>query len=586
MKNFFSTLVAVIIGGVLLMCMPFLLLIIIGLTSSNDNTVTVKDNSVIVFDLTNSVSERAFDDPMASINAVMGGNVKTTVGMNDIIKAIDNAATDDKIKGIYLTGSTCNAYYENIAEIRPHLAKFHESGKFIYFYDTSIDQSSLYMASVADSIFVMPEGAVSLSGLAATIPFFKNACEKWGVDIQIIRHGKYKSAVEPFLMDHMSDASKEQTKRYLGVIWDEICKGIAEGRNLTTDDVNEYTNRLNYTTTQDAIEAKLIDGTMYKDEYISFLKQKLNVKESDDIEAIDINKYAKSCNNDVNNDSENTIAVIYANGEIYNGSNESDYNNVYGNDLSYTIRQARRDDKVKAIVLRVNSPGGAVDASEIIWREVKIAAETKPVIVSMGSYAASGGYYISCASSHIFAENNTITGSIGIFGTIPCVKRAANSLGVTFDAVYTNNDMLTSFEPLNDVQKTYMQEFIEHGYATFTKRVADGRGLSVEHVDSIGQGRVWAGADAINIGLVDEIGSLEDAINYAADKAGLDNYKLKSLPEIEDSFTLMMKKMGMNAKAFVGESLFGEDYKMVEKIKSQIDEPTVQARMEYDIILK
>lgn len=585
MKNFFTTLAAVLIGGVMLFVLPFILLIIIGLASGGDKTVAIDDNSVIVYDLSTSVVDRDVEDPMNGINALLGEGVGSQIALLDFCNAIDHAAKDEKIKGLILMGTSSNTSMEVMKEIRPHVAKFKESGKFIYYFDEGIDQSSLYIASLADGVYVMPEGYVSITGLHTVKEFYKNAFDKFGIDMQVVRHGKYKSAVEPYITDHMSEASKEQTLRYMNILWDEMASGIAEGRGIDKSVVNEYASSYDTYTTAKALEANLIDSLIFKDQFLALQKEKLGIEEKEDIKSISIESYAKNYEKELN-DSEDKIAVIYAGGEINNGSNQADPSNIYGDDLAYTIRQARRDEKVKAIVLRVNSPGGAVNASEIIWREVSVAAEKLPVIVSMGQYAASGGYYISCPSDRIFAEPNTITGSIGIFGVIPCAQKLANSVGLTFEQVYTNQPTMTQFTLMDQQQREYMQNSIEHGYDTFITHVANGRGMSKEKVDSIGQGRVWAGTDALEIGLVDEIGSLEDAIAYAAKEAGLESYKLQTLPETEDSFSALMKKMGMGAKAFVGESLFGEDYAAIQRVKKEIKEPSLQARMESCIMLK
>lgn len=585
MKNFFTTLAAVLIGGVMLLVLPFILLIIIGLFSGGDKTVAIEENSVLVYDMSTAVVDRSINDPMNGINSLLGEGAGSQIGLLEFCDAIDNAAIDDKIKGILMTGVSSNTSMEVMKEIRPHIAQFKESGKFIYYYDEGIDQSALYLASLADGVYVMPEGYVSVSGLRAIGEFYKNASDKFGVDMQVVRHGKYKSAVERYITDHMSDASKEQTMKYLNILWGELTRGIAEGRGIDEKTVNDYASSYDTYTTAKALEANLVDSLIYKDQFLAIQKGILGVEDKDDIKSISIESYAKNYTKDEAK-SQDKIAVIYASGEINNGSNEGDASNIYGDDLAYTIRKVRRDENVKAIVLRVNSPGGAVNASEIIWREVSVAAEKLPVIVSMGQYAASGGYYISCASDRIFAEENTITGSIGIFGVIPSAKRLADNLGYNTDQVYTNQPAMTLFTLMDDNQREYMQNSIEHGYDTFITRVANGRGLTKEHVDSIGQGRVWAGADALGIGLVDEIGTLEDAIAYAAKEAGIDEYELQTLPETDDSFAALMKKMGMGAKAFVGESLFGEDYAKLQRLKKEMNEPSIQARMESCIMLK
>lgn len=590
MKQFLITVCGVIVGGLILLILPFLLVCLIASAFSSSSTPDkVENNSVLVYNLETLVEDKATEDPMAQLNAVISsGEAQSVLSLNDIKRSLTAAKDDDKIEGLILKGNASGASYSTMREILPYINNFRESGKFVYYFDNYVEQSALYLASAADSVFVSPIGQVMMYGLTSTHMFYKNAFDKFGIDMQVIRHGKYKSAVEPYLTDKMSDASREQTQKYIDAIWGDIRKTIADNRKVAEESIDEYANTLNFADIKNAVDAKLIDRAIYRDEFITLLKNQIGISEDEDIKSITIGEYSR---NVVPNEpvTDNKIAVIYAQGEIVDGSKESDITTIHGEDLSRTIRKARQDKDVKAIVLRVNSPGGSVVASDIIWREVKLASQTKPVVVSMGRYAASGGYYISCASNYIFAEPNTITGSIGIFGTVPNIKKAANNLGITFDNVKTNKEAEpTLFEPLSEGWKEYFYKQIESGYQTFISRCADGRHTTTEHIDSIGQGRVWAGTDAIKIGLVDELGSLDDAINYAAELAELDNdtYKLEELPKVDDSFAAMIKRMGMNAKATVGECIFGETYKTIEQVKTICDKPSIQARMEYDIYMK
>lgn len=590
MKQFLITVCGVIVGGLILLILPFLLVCLIASAFSSSSTPDkVENNSVLVYNLETLVEDKATEDPMAQLNAVISsGEAQSVLSLNDIKRSLTAAKDDDKIEGLILKGNASGASYSTMREILPYINNFRESGKFVYYFDNYVEQSALYLASAADSVFVSPIGQVMMYGLTSTHMFYKNAFDKFGIDMQVIRHGKYKSAVEPYLTDKMSDASREQTQKYIDAIWGDIRKTIADNRKVAEESIDEYANTLNFADIKNAVDAKLIDRAIYRDEFITLLKNQIGISEDEDIKSITIGEYSRNVapNEPV---TDNKIAVIYAQGEIVDGSKESDITTIHGEDLSRTIRKARQDKDVKAIVLRVNSPGGSVVASDIIWREVKLASQTKPVVVSMGRYAASGGYYISCASNYIFAEPNTITGSIGIFGTVPNIKKAANNLGITFDNVKTNKEAEpTLFEPLSEGWKEYFYKQIESGYQTFISRCADGRHTTTEHIDSIGQGRVWAGTDAIKIGLVDELGSLDDAINYAAELAELDNdtYKLEELPKVDDSFAAIIKRMGMNAKATVGECIFGETYKTIEQVKTICDKPSIQARMEYDIYMK
>lgn len=582
MKQFIITVLGVIVGGFILLVLPFIMIIMFAGIASIFTPSNEKDNSLLIYDLSTIVEDRKADDPMSVLKVAYGEN-SGSLGLNQVIAALDQAASDDKISALMLTGDESGANYSTMKEILPYIEKFKESGKSVYYYNESTSQSALYLASAADAVYVMPEGSVAIYGLQSTNMFYKGALEKFGLNMQVIRHGKYKSAVEPYMLDKMSPASKEQTQRMVDIIWSDVKTTIAENRGIDPKVIDEYADKLDFVTTESALRDNLIDSVMYRDEFISMLKEELGVDEKDDINSISIAEY-----NTTTSDPTGSVAVIYAEGEINAGSNEGDQQNIYGDDLARTIRKARRDDKIKAIVLRVNSPGGSIEGSEVIWREVKSAAAVKPLVVSMGEYAASGGYYISCPADKIFAENTTLTGSIGVFGVVPCVEKAANSIGITFDSTKSNKSGMPSLvNPLDEIQMDYLQKSIEHGYATFIGHCASGRHTTTEHIDSIGQGRVWTGEDALKIGLVDEIGTLNDAIEYAAAQAELgDDYSVRELPSLDDSFTSMMKKMGMNAKASIGHFIFGETYDMMEKAKKMASKPSIEARMEYDIVIK
>lgn len=587
MKQFLITVAGVLVGGFLLFFLPLFFIIML---SSIISTVTsggkVDSNTVLVYNLETSVPDFNGVDPMESLSMALSGEKNETLTLSKLLRSLNAAATDDNISCLVLKGSTSGASYANMKEILPYLEAFKETGKPIYYFDNSLDQSALYLASVADSVFVVPESMVMIYGLTATHIYYKNAMEKFGIDMQVIRHGKYKSAVEPYITDHMSEASREQTQKYLDAIWSDMRSVIAENREISTQSIDQYASGLDFANTQAAIDAHLIDRCIYRDEFIAKLKEITDTDADDDLKAMSIANYSNTIDTYTNN-SDNKIALIYAQGEILDGTSEGSTSDIYGDDLARTIRKARTDDDVKAIVLRVNSPGGSALASDIIWREVKLASETKPTIVSMGQYAASGGYYISCAANHIFAEPNTITGSIGIFGVIPCVKKAANNIGLTFDTVSTYDDGEPSlYEPLSEGWTNFFQKRIESGYQTFISRCADGRHTTTEHIDSIGQGRVWAGTDAITIGLVDELGSLDDAIDYAAEMADISDYSIDELPVIDDSFAALMKQLGTNARVSVGELIVGESYSTIERLKKMSTTPSIQTRMEYDVMIR
>lgn len=580
MKKFFLTVLAVVVGGIILSILPMLLLAGVMAAVSGSETTAVKPNTVLFYNLQKPVIDRATDDPQQMIMGALRG-IESGFGLNQIVENIDKAATDPNIVGIVLEGAKMGASFAQSAEIRDALAKFKESGKFIYFYDGEVYQSALYVASVADKIMVAPQGMVELSGVQGTSMFFKGLIDKFDIGVEILRHGKFKSAVEPFMLDKMSDASREQMQKVVDSQWANLRDAIAEGRNIDAKSIDDYVdNNLTFGPVTNALEANLVDSLIYRDQFLDMLKAQLGVDPDDDIESIGMEKYTNAIvETDKPAFADDKIAVIYAQGDILNGSNKQDINNIYGDNLSQTIRKARRDDDVKAIVLRVNSPGGSASASDLIWREVKLASATKPVVVSMGTYAASGGYYISCAANYIFADASTLTGSIGVFGMFPYFDKTSEKIGVTTDIVHSNKaPQYNYFVHLTDDQRAAAQQGVEYVYSTFVNRCAEGRKMTFEQIDSIGQGRVWTGADAIKIGLVDEIGTLGDAIAKAKELANVgDEYEIKEMPEVPSPFDSMMKQMGMGTKAFVGKMLFGESYDKLTKLENMAEKPGIYA---------
>jgi protease-4 len=421
--------------------------------------------------------------------------------------------------------------------------------------------------------------------------FFKNDLEKLDVEMQIIRHGKFKSAVEPYMLEKMSDANREQYELLLNTAWGSMTKAVSASRNISVEKLNELADNM---TIQDAKIAKaegLVDDILFKDELLAAIKTKLNIEADDDIQSITLKKYSKSVSKTPFNPkkekkSENQIAVIYASGEINSGKSK---NNVMGSEtISAAIREARLDDDVKAIVLRVNSPGGSAMASDVMWREVVLAKQAKPVIVSMGNVAASGGYYIACAADKIVADEKTITGSIGVFGVIPNAQGLMNNkLGITFDRVKTNKhaDIMSVFKPLTAEERDIIQIGVEKIYDDFITKVAEGRGMTKEEVDAIGQGRVWTGLDAIKIGLVDEIGGLERAIEIAKTTAKLDDYSIIDYPKRKDPFEELMEELTSNIEAKILTRTLGSEYKYYKKVQDISQQTGVMARMPFDIEL-
>lgn len=587
MKKFLLTVLAVIVGGIILSILPFL--IMVGVASSiGKEEVAVKSNSALVYNIETNVMDQEEEDPMAVLTQRMYGNTGSMIGFRTLLDNIDKAAVDENIKCIVLEGSSSGASLTDIREIRNHLISFKEKGKKVYYYSNSIEPGALYLASVADKLCMTPEGMVTIMGMSSSIMFYKDILDKFDVEMQVIRHGKFKSAIEPYILNGMSEANKEQTQKFIDSMWATMREDIATARGIKPEVIDSYINEFQFSDPKNAVDLGLIDQLMYRDEFISMVKQDLGIDEKDNIASVGIEKYKNAMvYRPEKSFATRKIALITASGEIFDGSNEMDNANIYGDDLSRAIREARRDESVEAIVLRVNSPGGSALASDIIWREVKLAKEAKPVIVSMGQYAASGGYYISCAADYIYAQPNTLTGSIGVFGLIPCVKKAINKWGIHVDVTSSHEVTPPSlYEPLSAKQKAFYQNMVEKTYDVFTSRCAEGRHCTQEHIDSIGQGRVWAGMDALQIGLVDELGSLDDAIAMAKSKVGIEGEaNIVVFPTPQDPVKKMLKQMGMDTKATIGKAVLGDAYEYAKKAQALTKEPSVQARMDADITL-
>lgn len=586
MKDFFkftlASIVGVVVAGLLLIFIT--IGIFSALLSGSDEPVQISSNSVLVLKFDHKIVDRAKKNPLEGLDFGMFQGEKT-VGLNDMLNCIRKAKSDPNIRGIYLNPTDIEAGIATVEEIRSALKDFKTSGKFIYAYGDAFSQKAYYLVTVADSIILNPQGVVDFKGLGGEATFFKKGLEKLGVDMQIIRHGKFKSAVEPFILDKMSPANRLQTETYLKGIWNAMLMDISASRHLSFDELNDIADMVaTFRKADFALQKKLIDGVKYKDQAIEDLKVLTSTPEKDDVKAVDIYKYIKVPeNNGEKGFPRQKIAVIYASGEI-DGPTSGD--GIKSEDLSRTIREARRDSSIKAIVLRINSPGGSAFGSEVIWREVKLAAATKPLVASMGDVAASGGYYIACAADSIMADRTTITGSIGIFGMIPNVHELlADKLGITSDVVKTNehSDMISITRPMTAFERDLMQQNIEEGYDTFITRVADGRKILKAQVDSVGQGRVWAAPDAKNKKLVDTFGGLTDAIALAQKMAKLENFRIVNLPKLKDPFEELLKELQGSAQAKFMKSEFGENYKYVEQLKAILAERGILARMPNDI---
>ena len=584
MKQFLKFTLAAAAG---LMLGVFLIIIIFSILakSGDSKEVQLDEPHVLRLELNGEIQDRVEEMPF-DLSGITGQDVNI-LGLNDILANIKKAKTDENIKGIYIEIGMISAGFATREEIRNALLDFKESGKFITTYSEIYTQGSYYLASVADYICMYPEGGMELRGLNSTIPFFTNALKKMGIEPQVIRHGKFKSAVEPFMLSEMSDENREQIETYMGSIWEHFLKNVASDRELSIDRLNEITDNLEIQTTQDAVRLGLVDSLFYRDQFQNHLANLMEQNNYDDINFVSLKKYNKVKNENARDKfKKEKVAVIYAQGEIQSGEGSE---TVIGSErISKAIRKARKDEKVKAIVLRVNSPGGSALASDVIWREMKLANEEKPVVVSMGDVAASGGYYIACASDKIYASPNTITGSIGVFGIMPNIEELmTDKIGITFDNVKTNKfaDLGSVNRPLTQEEYDIIQKGVVDVYNTFTSKVAEGRDMSQENVDDIGQGRVWSGTNAMDINLIDEYGGLEAAVAGAAELAELEDYRIYELPEQKDPFQELLEQLEEDMQTSWIKYQLGDQYKYYKTIQDIKHLKGVQARMPYQFVI-
>lgn len=589
MKAFFKTLFASFLGSALLLVILFIILItslISSITSSTETKVTLKPQTVLYMNLNYEIPDRTSPNSLGMVLSGMNFNFTETdmAGMNDIMNNIKAAANDPNISGIFLELSTIMTSYANIEEIRNQLIEFKKSGKFIISYAEAYSQDAYYLATVSDKIYMLADGVLDIHGLASQPMFYKHLFEKLDIEMQIIRpeNNKFKSAVEPYFLDKMSEANREQTSVLWNSVWNKICNDISISRNISVDKINKFADDLTLLfDSEAALDNNFIDGLKYRDEIISELHDLTNTADNKKVNIIKNTQYAK-----VRPDlyeGEDKIAIIYASGQIIDG--EGDETTIGSTTLSEALRQARTDKKVKAIVMRVNSPGGSAVASEVIRREVELAAKEKPFIVSMGNYAASGGYWISSSSDYIFADPTTLTGSIGVFGTVPNLEGfMTDKIGLSFDVVKTNenSDFGSIVKPMTPYQLKMMQKHVTNTYDDFITLVSTERGLSKTFVDSIAQGRVWSGADAIEIGLVDELGGIEKAVAYAAEKANIQTYSIKEYPKQEDIFESLIKTETQEYYTkFIIKNNLGETYQYFEAIERLNKIEGVQALMPF-----
>lgn len=589
MKQFFKFMFATIAGIFISFILIVLILVgvVAGIASGEDDEAeALKDKSVLELKLDYMIPERSSKNPFDNFNLMTMEGDKHT-GLNDLVKSIRYAAKDDKIKGIYLDVSYSPNSYATLEEIREALLEFKKSKKFIIAYGEVMEEHSYYIASVADKIYLNPAGELLINGFSYQEAYIKNLFDKIGVQPQLIRHGKYKAAGEPLIADKMSDANRQQIEAFAGELYRHFLSGIAQARKKSVEEVTQIASKLLIQSPEDASKLGMIDGAWYEDQVMSDLRKRLEIEEKEKINFVLPNTYARSAKDDTKASSKNKIAVVYVSGDIVSG--EGDEESAGSESLVESIEKARKDSSVKAIVLRVNSPGGSALASDVIWREVVLAKKAKPVIVSFGAVAASGGYYVATPADVIVAEPNTITGSIGVFAVVLNAQKLLNDkLGIKFETVKFGDyaDLGTPDRPLTAGEQTILQHGVDRVYEDFVKKVAEGRKMSKDAVDSIAQGRVWAGTDALKLGLVDELGGMDKALAIAIKKANVEDYRIVSYPELKDPFDNLVKSFSDEASMYITKKQLGDDYRYFEMAKKAVRYNGMQARMLYDVEIR
>lgn len=585
--KFFKIVLATIVG-LFGFCFLFVLVLvgIMAAVGHEADETEVQANSVIELDLSEVVYDYAgrYTDPWIETFSTENG-----VGLTDVIDAIEYAKGDDKIKGISILNCQSALGMAQSKTLRDALEDFKKSGKFIMAYSNVYSQKEYYLNSVANTIYLNPVGELDFKGVSTEVMFYKDLQEKTGVKMEVIRHGKYKSAVEPFLENKMSEANREQTSALLQSVWEGVVADIAKSRKLTVAKLNEIANGLLARTPEMAKAQKLIDVIGYEDQYHDAIKKKLKVAKDKDYNKILITDYTQKLLFESEfMETDNQIAVIYAQGEIQSG--EGDIDIIGEGAMNRSLQEARKDPSIKAIVLRIDSPGGNALTSDLIWREIELTKKVKPVVVSMGNYAASGGYYIACNANQIVAENNTITGSIGVFGILPNFSQLATKIGINIEQVKTHQNApeYSPFVPIDNNFKAVTLEGVEHVYKTFVNHVAQGRKMTFAQIDSIAQGRVWTGAQALKIGLVDKIGNLNDAITIAAQLAKVNDYSTVNFPEFNKDFNDLLGELPfVNSKqSFIKEEIGSENYKVIQQIKRLQNRKGIQAMMPFEIDIR
>jgi protease IV len=586
--KFLGNVAATVVGLFAFFIISFFGIIIIGaIFGGSSKTAKMENNSVLELNLDQVTNDYGgkfnFED--------IGFYEAKHDGLSDILKAIKAAQKDDQIKGISILNNTLELGVAQTKALRDELEDFKKSGKFIMSYGNSYSQKDYYLNSIANTIYLNPIGEIDFKGLSTEVMYYKDFQDKTGIKMEVIRHGKFKSAVEPFLTNKMSPENREQISTFLNSIWNAMATDISKSRNIPVTEINNIATGLLARTAPLAKTNKLIDKIGYEDEYHNEIKKILKLDTDEDYNAINIIDYAQDiATSATDNSSKDKIAVIYAQGEI--GSGEGDLNVIGEGSMRRSLIEARKDEKIKAIVLRIDSPGGSALTSELIWREIEVTKKVKPVIVSMGNLAASGGYYIACGANKIFAESTTITGSIGVFGMLPNLSQVTQKYGINTELVETHKNAsgYSLFKPLEDDFRNFTQEGVENIYKTFVTRVATGRKMTFDQVDAIGQGRVWAGSDALKLGLVDKIGGLDDALTYASNLVKIKEYKTVDYPKYEKEFKDLFSGAGLpfmkSRENLIKEEIGEDNYRIIEQIKRVNKQKGVQASMPFEVNIK
>ena len=592
MKDFLKFTLATVTGIILSSIVLFIIgmVTLFGIVSTADTETIVKKNSVMMLDLNGVLVERTQESPLGILSQLFSDD-SNTYGLDDILSSIKKAKENENIKGIYLQASMLGTSYASLQEIRNALLDFKESGKFIIAYGDSYTQGLYYLSSVADKVLLNPKGMIEWKGIASAPLFYKDLLQKIGVEMQVFKVGTYKSAVEPFISTEMSPANREQVTAFINSIWEEVTQGVSASRSLPVDSLNALADRLlMFYPAEESVQCGLADTLIYRNDVRNYLKQWVDLKEDDRLPVLGLSDMINVKKNMPKDKSGNIVAVYYASGEItdYSGSSASE-EGIVGTKVIRDLRKLKENDDVKVVVLRVNSPGGSAFASEQICHAVKELKTKKPVIVSMGDYAASGGYYMSCMADTIVAEPTTLTGSIGVFGMIPNLKGLSEKVGLTFDVVKTNKfaDLGVIMRPFNQDEKALIQMSVAQSYDTFISRCAEGRHMTKEAIEKVGEGRVWTGEMAKELGLVDVLGGIDTALEIAVSKAGIEGYTVVSYPAKQDLLSSLLDTKPTNyVESQILKSKLGEYYQQFGMLKNLKERSMIQARIPFELNIK